>query len=137
MKALIAWLRHRFMKCMQSLVDAILPVHGRRLVFMTRILLQADQGRFKTIDDLFSTEALHRITQNKNALQLPLMLYQWLWAHDDPIHPESIQDAQAFQRECEAILAATPKWQRYGRRSDMIADIRRVFEDVQKTPMAY
>lgn len=137
MKAFRQWLRRKFTTMIQSLVDAILPVHGRRLVFMTRILLQADQARFKTIDDLFNTDALHRITQDKNALQLPLMLYHWLWEHNDPIHPESIQDAEAFKKECEAILAATPQWQRYGRRSDMEADIRRIFEDVRRTPMAY
>lgn len=134
-KATSRWIYWAF----SHLMEVMLSRKQKRLIFLTRVFINARKQQCKNVMDLLKDDALHQCVDNvKNdqaAFELPMRIYKAFWEEDKELHPETIQDEEAFQRELETIYESTPKWLIYGRRSDLATDVAKVFSQVNHCPV--
>lgn len=115
------------------LLERLLTRKQKRILFLTRVYINTRKRQVQNVMDLLQDESLYDCVdnvQNKDVFDLPFKLYEAMWGEDDPLNPETVQDAEAFERECNAIFKSMPAWMMYGRQEDRMADIEKIYQRV-------
>jgi len=122
-----------------QLLGALLTRKQKRILFLTRVYINARKRQVINVMDLLKDESLYECVdnvQNKGVFDLPFRLYEAMWSDDPETNPQSVDDQEAFEAECEAIFKQMPDWMLYGRRSDRMEDIRKIYSRVNRLAVA-
>lgn len=121
-----------FHTAFSRLMGVILSTKQKRLIVLARVWINLRKKQMQNVMDLLKDDALYECVDNVHskdgAFELPFRLYKSLWGDDEALHPEAVKDEQAFKEELEKIYETIPPCLRYGRRSDLEEDVRRLYQ---------
>lgn len=122
-----------------KVLGALLTRKQKRILFLTRVYINARKRQVTNVMDLLKEESLYECmdnVQNKSVFDLPFRLYEAMWADDPEANPQTVEDQEAFEKECEHIFRQMPEWMLYGRRSDRMDDIWKIYSRVNGITIA-
>lgn len=123
----------------EKLLGAILTHKQKRILFLTRVYINARKRQVKNVMDLLKDETLYMCVDNindKSVFDLPFRLYEAMWSEDPQSNPQCVANEAAFEEECRLIFSRVPDWMLYGRRSDRMDDIRKLYSQVNRIAAA-
>lgn len=133
-KRLWKWLCYQVRTAMSHTLAAIIPNHGKRILFNTSVYFELSRETYPSSKVLKRLNAALRLAVNDDALELPAHLHALFWQNrlDEILHKIPIQDLierqdpEQIEMFCSILVNATPRWMKYGRRTDMIQDVKRI-----------
>ena len=115
------------------LMKTFLSPHTRRILFMTAIY-----GTIKGMDkietnELFTVGSLMDVVYDKNALEIPALVYSYVWG-DDLAKDIGIDvsSKEKFILSIHKAMDKLPSWLQYGTQGRMINDAAAIYDDVCK-----
>lgn len=119
---------------LSMLLSAIIPRHGKRILFNTSIYFELSRETYPSSKVLKRLNSALRLAVNTDALELPAHLHALFWQNrlDEILHQIPIQDLiegqdpEKIEIFCSILVNSTPRWLKYGRRTDMVQDVKRV-----------
>ena len=125
-----------FLQCVKEmLLGVILTRKQKRILFLTRVYINARKRQVENVMDLLKDETLYRCVDNvsdKSVFDLPFRLYEAMWSEDPQTNPQCVANERAFEEECRLIFSRVPGWMLYGHSVDRMADIRKVYSQVNR-----
>jgi hypothetical protein len=110
------------------LLGFLLPVHGKRMFFMTTIYVRLINLKEPQLTALRPLVEQLKVAAQAEALMIPAFFAKLVW------HKAMATDIEGLKTDNEIalrdygmrLIGDTPKWMRYGRRDDMLSDLMRV-----------
>lgn len=120
------------------LASMLLRDHGRRIVFVTTVYVHMTRITSFSRDFLDHLNEAMALAKTGSALEAPARLHEYIWdgeTLDETIGQICGKDGLQCKalgpieiaKVCDAVVDATPNWLRYGRRDDMLRDVRKLF----------
>lgn len=122
-----------------KILGTVLTRKQKRILFLTRVYINARKRQVRNVMDLLQDETLYECVDNvqdKSVFDLPFRLYEAMWSEDPETNPQSVEDEALFDQECRAIFRHVPEWMLYGRQSDRMEDIRKIYSRVNRLSVA-
>ena len=123
----------------EKILGAILTRKQKRIIFLTRVYINARKRQVENVMDLLNDDTLYESVDNvsnKHVFDLPFRLYSRMWSEDPQANPSSVEDAEAFEEECRLIFIRVPDWMLYGRQSDRMEDIKKLYSRINNIGVA-
>lgn len=119
-----------------KLLGALIPLHARRILFTVSLYFALSKETYPGEKTLKRLNKSLQLAKDPNALELPARLHNLFWSGrldeilDEIKLTDLLQNQDPMQVElfCSILVNSTPHWMRYGRRTDMIHDVKRVLE---------
>lgn len=141
LKPLIGMLLYPVRLLLAVLLALFMPVHGKRILFITSVYLHVTNTRRPETSTLAKLNEAMRLAQDVEALLLPAYLYQLVWnerldqalgeAYGKNLLSEPVDPLQTLQA-CTEFVRSVPRWLHYGTYSDMVQDVAKVFENARR-----
>lgn len=123
--------------CGLWLLEAMLPMRGRRLFFLTTMYMQVCKLPLQPSEDMLEplVREMH-IAQFKKSLMLPALFAQHIWKDTQLQHFITLLQQSTGKSEAQealllqiagSVVEITPRWMYYGRRDDMLNDAVNLF----------
>lgn len=136
LKRLLGFLLTPISAGLSHLVAATLPLHGKRVMFITSVYFALSKETYPGPKTLKRLNASLKLAANESAMEMPARLSKLLWEGrlieiQDQIRIAEVignQDSQQVELFSTILVDSTPHWMRYGRRTDMLRDVRHVIE---------
>lgn len=121
-----------FKRGMISLLDSQLPRRTKRLIFLASFSARMKNERQFDNDTLEKLNKLMVLSNSDSALKLPIHLSKVIWNGrtlndicadsfaEGPLSTDRVAVA------AEQIVNRMPNWLRYGRRNDIVADVKKL-----------
>lgn len=121
-----------------AVIGQFITLHGRRILFVTTLYFQFSDRNQMTRELLEKLNQALQLANDKNALFFPAKYHRFFW-NEEKLKQKLIEcgvdgscsignkfDINDTDKIAQGIFEITPQWLHYGRREDMINDLKQM-----------